>query len=361
TMTESYLKPMIISIKPWLELAENGGMALSSIPDEQQQLANEGLGGYGSNYSMSGDRSKFYHQPIMLSEVVEALKPEMGKQILDGTLGGGGHTELLLQMGAHVIGCDQDTQALDFASERLEAFGDRFLPLQGNFENMDSLLEEVGIDQLDGILLDIGVSSRQLDDPARGFSFRGNGPLDMRMDQGGEVTAATVVNTYDEAELTRIFKEYGEEKRARAVARKIVEVRENSPIETTEQLSDLVATVIRKTSAKNPATKVFQALRIEVNRELEVLENALSKAINLLGEGGVLAVITFHSLEDRIVKRFLRKHSQPFIDQPNWPEPKSNPDFCLNLVNRKALIPADDEIELNSRARSAKLRVAVKV
>jgi 16S rRNA (cytosine1402-N4)-methyltransferase len=289
------------------------------------------------------------------------MAPLEGKQIFDGTLGGGGHSELLLEGGAHVIGCDRDAAALAHAGERLERFGDRFLPVRGNFGEIRSLLDDLGVDQVDGVLLDVGVSSRQLDDPERGFSFRADGPLDMRMDDRQDLSARTVVNEWDEAELRRIFFEYGEERRGARVARRIVEARRACPIETTGQLASVVESAIPKTGPKHPATKVFQAIRIAVNDELGALERGLLGAVASLAPGGVLAVISFHSLEDRCVKRFLRDRSAPEIDRPEWPAPRPNPDFCLSLPVRHALAPDPAEQARNPRSRSAKLRVAIRV
>lgn len=267
---------------------------------------------------------------------------------------------MFLESGAHVIGCDQDAAALDHAGRRLSRFEDRFLPVRGNFENLDTLLSGLGVDQVDGILLDLGVSSRQLDDGSRGFSFQQEAPLDMRMDDRADLSAAVVVNEWPEEELIRIFREFGEERRARRVAQEIVRVREKKPIRTTTELASIVESVIPRVSGRHPATRVFQAIRIAVNRELDVLEVALEKAVDRLLPGGVLAVITFHSLEDRIVKQFLRRRSQPFLDRPEWPEPRENPEFSLTLPTRKAIVADDEEVKRNPRARSAKLRLAVR-
>ncbi|MEM9016596.1 MAG: 16S rRNA (cytosine(1402)-N(4))-methyltransferase RsmH [Verrucomicrobiota bacterium] len=363
---------MIIPIKPWLELLETDashfsrpdhfaeGLVLAS-DEEAEQLWKERRGHEALPLDTNTDRMKFYHEPIMAQEILAVMRPLSGKQIVDGTLGGGGHSELLLAEGAHVIGCDQDGAALDHAASRLGSYGDQFLPLRGNFSGLDELLTCAGVDKVDGILLDLGVSSRQLDDPSRGFSFREDGPLDMRMDSRSELTAFDLVNAWAEDELIRIFRDYGEERRARRVAKEIVKERAKAPIETTLQLSSIVGKVIPKTSGKNPATRVFQAIRIAVNRELESLESVLEKSGDLLEEGGILAIITFHSLEDRIVKRFLRDRSAPFLDRPEWPEPRENPDYIFNLISRKAISPSESEVSRNSRARSAKLRLAVRV
>ncbi|MEM7601731.1 MAG: 16S rRNA (cytosine(1402)-N(4))-methyltransferase RsmH, partial [Verrucomicrobiota bacterium] len=260
-----------------------------------------------------------------------------------------------------VIGCDQDSAAIEHARRRLSGYEDQFLPVRGNFEAMDSLLSHVGVDSVDGILLDLGVSSRQLDDHSRGFSFRGDAALDMRMDDRSSLTAAEVVNSWSEDELIRIFRDYGEERRAVRVAKAIVAARKQAPIESTMGLVEVVSRAIPKTGPKNPATRVFQAVRIAVNRELEVLETALEKSLDVLVPGGVLAVITFHSLEDRMVKQFMHRRSNPFVDRPEWPEPRENPDYAFTLPSRRAITPGDEEVASNPRARSAKLRVAVRV
>ena len=315
----------------------------------------------GFNHGGLSDRMDFYHDPILGEEILEALQPAGGKQIFDGTLGGGGHAELLLRHDAHVIGCDQDEAALAHATKRLAIYGDAFLPVRGNFRDMDLLLAGLGIGQVDGILLDLGVSSRQLDDPARGFSFREDGPLDMRMDDRAAFTARDLVNGWEEEELIRVFREYGEERHAARIAREIVKVRQTKPLATTLELAALVARIVPKTSGKHPATRVFQAVRIAVNGELEALETALEKSVGLLAPRGVLAILTFHSLEDRIVKRFMHRRSSPWLDRPEWSEPRPNPDCCFHLPSRKAVAPDEAETKRNSRSRSAKLRVAVKI
>lgn len=364
---------MIIPIKPWLELAEQpgihgsyerlvgsgSGVVLSSDPDMDLFLRG-GSTGLASPETEGSKRMEFYHEPIMGTEILEAMHPVEGKQIFDGTLGGGGHSELFLSHGAHVIGCDQDGNALEYACARLSGFGDRFLPVRGNFGNLDEILSSLGLDKVDGFLLDVGVSSRQLDDPERGFSFREDGPLDMRMDDRSDVSARDIVNDWSEEELVRIFREYGEERRAVRAAREIVKARAEKTIETTSELAEIVGRAIPKTGKRHPATQVFQAIRIAVNRELEMLEAALEKAVDALAEGGVLAVISFHSLEDRIVKRFMHRRAERTIDRPEWPAPKPNPDFALELPSRKAITPSKEEISRNPRARSAKLRVAIK-
>lgn len=367
---------MIISIKPWLELADGAetafregdvnfaGLELSSNAEMEELLSEAAaLDDMGSRQSLKKtlERMDPYHEPVLAREVIEALQPAEGKQFFDGTLGGGGHSELLLANGAHVIGSDQDLDAIDHVTARLAGFGDRFLPLHGNFSRIDQLLGSVGIDRVDGILLDLGVSSHQLDEGERGFSFHREGPLDMRMNQGEGETAADLVNSAEEDELAQLFREYGEERQAGRVARAIVKARGIRPFERTGELAQTVESVIPKTGKNHPATRVFQALRIAVNDELGCLERALEKSVDHLEPGGILAVITFHSLEDRIVKQFMRKRSEEFIDRPEWPEPRRNPDYCLTLPHRKPRSPGDDELEVNPRSRSAKLRVAKKI
>ena len=306
-----------------------------------------------------------YHTPVLLAEVMHFMVPEQGKIIVDGTLGGGGHTEAMLRAGARVIGVDQDGQALDFAHERLVAYPDRFTALRGNFSNLPELLTGADCGKVDGILVDIGVSSWQLDASERGFSFGKEGPLDMRMDRRDGKTAADLVNTLSEQELKTIFREYGEERAAGRIARRIVERRAEREFTTTTDLADFICTIIpRKKGPQgkiHPATRVFQALRIAVNDELGVLRELLENAAALLRPGGRLLVITFHSLEDRIVKRFFKNASQSHIDRKEWPEPRPNPDFQYQLITRRPVIAQDAEITENKRSRSAKLRVVEKL
>lgn len=299
----------------------------------------------------------FYHLPVLMQEVLDVLQPAPGKLIFDGTLGGGGHTEALLQHGARVVAMDQDDEALRHAGERLKPYADRFCALKGNFRDFPAVLGEAGIAGLDGMLIDIGVSSRHLDAAERGFSFNKDGPLDMRMDTSGPVTAADIVNTYAQEELERILKEYGEEPQARKIARAIVAERVRAPFRTTLQLADLISKICPKFSKKHPATLTFQALRIETNQELAVLEEFLAAAPQWLKPGGRLAVITFHSLEDRVVKHTFQRQSQVWLDRPEWPEPRPNPDCFYRLVSRKSIEAGETELALNPRARSARLRV----
>jgi 16S rRNA (cytosine1402-N4)-methyltransferase len=304
------------------------------------------------------DAGADYHIPVLLEEVVHFLTPTRGSLFLDGTLGGGGHTRRLLEEGANVIGLDQDPDALDFSRRMLSGFGDSFSAIQANFRSYGDLLATVGIQHgLDGILLDLGVSSRQLENAGRGFSFQTDGPLDMRMNPSAELTAETVVNQWEEDELIRVFREYGEERAAKRIARAIVLARRQQTISTTLQLANLVESVVPRRGRQHPATRVFQALRIAVNDEFGALESALDEAHQWLRPGGRLAVITFHSLEDRIVKKFMRRQCLEWIDRPEFPEPKPNPECYFDLVVRKPLVPSEEEVAENPRARSAKLRV----
>lgn len=314
----------------------------------------------GSGTSGAGVGTGYHHLSVMREEITNWLRPSPGKCFFDGTLGAGGHSEALLAAGAAVVACDQDPDALDHARRRLEAYGDRFTAVRGNFAEMDAILAAAGIPAVDGIVLDLGVSSWQIDSARRGFSFQKDGPLDMRMDPAGAVSAATLVNEADETELARIFYEYGEERASRRVARAIVAARARGPIERTLALADIVASVLQRGGAKHPATRVFQALRIAVNSELEKLEQALEKTARCLKPGGVLAVLTFHSLEDRIVKHFLRSHSDKTLDRPEWAAPRINESCFFDLPVRKALLPGPAEQAANPRSRSAKLRLAVR-
>ena len=302
-----------------------------------------------------------YHRPVLQREVLRLLNPKPGSLIVDGTCGGGGHTEALLETGADVLALDQDPDAVQHVSKRLARLGRRIVVRQANFRHAACVLDELGIRTIDGALLDLGVSSRQLENAARGFSFVRNGPLDMRMDPQTQLTAATIVNEYSEEELTRLFRELGEEPAARRIASLIVKTRKTSPFRETLPLVRAIEKLVGRHGRQHPATQIFQALRIEVNDELRALEDGLRVLTARLAPGARIGAITFHSLEDRIVKNFFRDHSRAWLDKPEWPEPRRNPDHDLKLVTSKPVEPADEEQRANPRSRSAKLRVAEKI
>ena len=304
------------------------------------------------------------HKPVLLGEVMDYMLPNEGKLIVDATLGGGGHTEAMLEAGAKVIGLDQDEQAHEFAAERLKQHASNFTPLKGNFSDLPEMLAGIGVNKVDGILIDIGVSSWQLDEASRGFSFGKEGPLDMRMDRSGGDTAADLVNHLPEQELRTIFYEYGEERAGSKIARRIVERRQDKLFTTTTELADFIASIQPRAKGPagkiHPATRVFQALRIAVNDELGALRAFLDNASKLLNPGGRLLVITFHSLEDRMVKQFFRHASQSHTDRKEWPEPRPNPDYHYQMMTRRPVTASEDELRDNKRSRSAKLRVVEK-
>ena len=307
------------------------------------------------------DSTPFRHVTVLAQDAVDALLPAEGKVLVDATLGGGGHSELMLKAGAKVWGIDQDPAARRAARKRLAAYGDRLQVVAGNFRNAAELLRERGLEQADGLLADIGISSPQVDCPERGFSFLTEGPLDMRMNPAAERSAADIVNSASEAELADILWQYGEEKASRAIARKIVQERAKAPITTTTQLAELICTVLPRKGRQHPATRSFQALRIAVNDELGALEALLESGLSLLKSGGRFAVITFHSLEDRAVKRYFERVTRPEIDRPEWPAPRPNPEYAARQVFRKPITASAAELAANHRARSAKLRVIEKL
>ena len=302
-----------------------------------------------------------YHRPVLVSESVELLAPRAGSLLVDGTCGGGGHSAEILRTGADVLALDQDPDAIDFAGEKLADYGGRVTLVQANFREAGKVLDELGIVGIGGALLDLGVSSRQLENAGRGFSVMRQGPLDMRMDPRRELTAATIVNSYSEEELTRIFRELGEEPAARRIASQLVKLRKTMPFQDTMQLAKAIEKIVWRRGRRHPATQVFQALRMEVNDELSALEEGLGALTKRLESGARIAVITFHSLEDRIVKNFFRDRSREWLDRPEWPEPRRNPDYALRLVTDKPVEPGENEQRNNPRSRSAKLRVAEKI
>jgi 16S rRNA (cytosine1402-N4)-methyltransferase len=302
-----------------------------------------------------------YHRPVLEKEVVELLEPKPSSLIVDGTCGGGGHTEALLERGANVLALDQDPDAVQHLSEHLASFGRRITVRQANFRHAAKILDELGILAIGGALLDLGVSSRQLENPERGFSLVRNGPLDMRMDPRNQLTAATIVNEYSAEQLTRLFRELGEEPAARRIASLIVKMRKRFPFRETLPLARAIEKLAGRHGRRHPATQVFQALRMEVNGELAALEEGLRVLVGRLQPGARIAVIAFHSLEDRIVKNFFRDRSREWLDRPEWPAPQRNPNYDLKLVTPKPVEPSEDEQRANPRSRSAKLRVAEKI
>jgi len=298
--------------------------------------------------------------PVLLAEVLAAARVRPGQRWIDGTFGRGGHSRALLERGALVLGLDQDGEAAE-AARALEArWPESFRWKQRNFRDLKTCCQEQGWDKVDGVLLDLGVSSPQLETPERGFSFRAEGPLDMRMDRSGGPTAADLVNGLSEGELTRLFYEQGGEREARRVARALAARRRRAPFLTTTDLAEVVARALphRRAGGIHPATKVFQALRIAVNREEEALLAALPQAVEIMKPGAVLAVISFHSGEDRVVKQFLRERGAEWLDTPRHPNTVPNPNHHLRGVKR--YLPSEEEIEKNPRARSARLRVAIR-
>ena len=303
----------------------------------------------------------FHHVTVLREEAVAALQPAEGRVLVDATLGGGGHTELMLERGATVWGIDQDPAARRAARKRLAAHADRLHIVAGNFRNAVELLRAEGLETADGILADIGISSPQVDQAERGFSFLAEGPLDMRMNPAAPRSAADIVNTAAESELADILWLYGEERASRAIARRIVQERAKAPITTTTQLADIIASVLPRKGKQHPATRSFQALRIAVNDELGALDALLESGLSLLKSGGRFAIITFHSLEDRAVKRYFDRVTRPEIDRPEWSAPRPNPEYAARLVTRKPIVASEAELAANPRARSAKLRVIEKL
>lgn len=309
-----------------------------------------------------------YHRPVLVEETTRMLAPGPGRVFVDGTLGGGGHTAALLAAGAEVIGLDRDAEALAHVRQRLETeVADGRLRLrQADFRDFPRVLDGLGVAQVDGLLLDLGVSSRQLDAAGRGFSFQADGPLDMRMDQtagdaAGGRTAADLVNTLPAGELAHLFRTLGEEPAAGPAATAIVRARAAGPLLTTLALAGVIERALPRRGPRHPATRVFQALRMAVNDELGALAAALEAVPGRLRPGGRLAVIAFHSLEDRSVKNFLRETSQPTLDRPEWPAPRPNSRHFFRLPQRRPVEASAEELAVNPRARSAKLRVAERV
>ncbi|WP_338984626.1 16S rRNA (cytosine(1402)-N(4))-methyltransferase RsmH [Fusobacterium nucleatum] len=305
-----------------------------------------------------------YHIPVLYYETLDNLVINPDGTYIDCTLGGGSHSEGILERLSDkglLISIDQDTNAIEYSKKRLEKFGSKWKVFKGNFENIDTIAYMAGVDKVDGILMDIGVSSKQLDDPERGFSYRYDVKLDMRMNTDQKISAYDVVNTYSEEQISKIIFEYGEERHARKIAKLIVEERKSSPIEKTSDLIALIKRAYPERASKHPAKKTFQAIRIEVNRELEVLENAISKATELLKVGGRLAIITFHSLEDRIVKNKFKDLATACKCPKDIPICVCGGVKKFEIITKKPIIPIDDELKNNNRAHSSKLRILERI
>lgn len=306
---------------------------------------------------------EFKHKSVLLNETIDGLNIKPDGIYVDGTLGGGGHAyEVCRRLGekGSIIGIDQDAAAIEAASARLKDFGEKVTIVRSNYCDMKSKLHELGIDKVDGIVLDLGVSSYQLDTAERGFSYREDAPLDMRMDTRQKMTARDIVNDYTEADLYRVIRDYGEDKFAKNIAKHIVQARAVKPVETTAELSEIIrASIPMKFQKKSghPAKRTFQAIRIELNRELDVLRDSLDDMIDLLNPGGRLCIITFHSLEDRIVKSAFRKNENPCTCPPDFPVCVCGKKSKGSIITKKPILPSKEELEYNSRSKSAKLRI----
>lgn len=304
---------------------------------------------------------EFNHYSVMLTETITELHIKPEGTYVDGTLGGGGHAfEICKRLdGGHLYGIDQDDAAIAAAGERLRSFGDKVTIIRSNYCNAKEALARLGVEKADGIVLDLGVSSYQLDTEDRGFSYRFDAPLDMRMDRRQTLTARDIVNDYSETELFHIIRDYGEDGFAKNIAKHIVRARADKPIETTFELNEVIKAAIPAKMRQNghPSKQTFQAIRIECNRELEVLRNSLDDLIGLLNPGGRLCIITFHSLEDRIVKAAFKKNENPCTCPPEFPVCVCGRVSKGRVITRKPILPGDKELEENSRSRSAKLRV----
>ena len=327
---------------------------LLAVPGLGHSLFSEGV-------ERSGAAGGFHHVPVLYEETMHYLAAAAGKTILDATLGGAGHAEAVLGRGARVIGIDRDPEALANAAVKLQCHGEAFVSRRANFSELEKVAKELAPEGVDGVLMDLGVSSHQLDTAERGFSLRSDGPLDMRMDPDDALTAEEIVNTWGQEELATLIWELGEERKSRAVARAIVRRREKKSFSRTLELADCVASVVRQVGRTHPATRTFQALRMRVNRELESIETALESVAGILKPGGRLVVISFHSLEDRLVKRFLLRTSRKEIDRPEWPAARPNPELAFRTLTKRPVVSAKQELGDNPRARSAKLRAAERI
>lgn len=306
---------------------------------------------------------KFNHTSVLLQETIDGLNIRPDGVYVDGTLGGGGHSyEIASRLSdrGQLIGIDQDEAAITAAGERLKEFGDRVIIVRSNYRNTKSILQSLQIEKIDGMMLDLGVSSYQLDTEERGFSYRYDAPLDMRMDKRQTLTARDIVNGYSEMELFRVIRNYGEDKFAKNIAKHIVAARQQSPIETTGQLNEIIKAAIpakMRAEGGHPSKRTYQAIRIECNKELEVLRDSLEELIGLLNPGGRLCIITFHSLEDRIVKSAFKKAENPCTCPPSFPVCVCGKVSQGKVITNKPILPGEEELERNSRAKSAKLRI----
>ena len=310
---------------------------------------------------------EFKHKSVLLFETIDNLNIKADGIYVDGTLGGGGHSFQILKRlgdGGRLIGIDQDEDALKAAGERLAIFEDKVTTVRSNYCHMKQVLKELGIEKVSGIVLDLGVSSYQLDEPERGFTYREDVPLDMRMDRRNPKTAKNIVNEYSEMELFRIIRDFGEDKFAKNIAKHIVAAREKKEIETTGELIEIIKAAIPakvRATGGHPAKKTFQAIRIELNAELEVLQNSLDDMIDLLEDGGRICIITFHSLEDRIVKTIYKTNENPCTCPSHFPVCVCGKQPKGKVITRKPIVPSEEELEYNSRAKSSKLRVFERV
>lgn len=306
---------------------------------------------------------EFEHTSVLLEETIECLQIKPDGTYVDGTLGGGGHSDRIaaaLSRDGRLFGIDQDEAAIEAAGKRLEPYRDRVMLIRDNYCNTRQALAQIGVQGVDGILLDLGVSSFQLDNSERGFSYRYDTALDMRMDQRQSLTARDIINQYTEMELYRVIRDYGEEQFAKNIAKHIVRAREDKAIETTGELNEIIKAAIpakMRAAGGHPSKRTFQAIRIECNRELEVLRDSLDELIDMLNPGGRICIITFHSLEDRIVKTAFKKNENPCTCPPDFPVCVCGQASKGRVVTRKPILPSDEEILANKRAKSAKLRV----